>query len=61
MKINDDKIETYKYDEDYERNEYLFQMAMGGSVGDGKIGDVEEGAIGYESSRDLMSVRERQV
>ena len=23
MKINDDKTRNYKYDEDYERNEYL--------------------------------------
>ena len=31
-------------------------MVMGGSVGDGKTDDVEEGAIG-----DLMSVRGQQV
>ena len=34
-------------------------MAMGGSVGDGKTGDVEEGAIGDESLGDLVSVRGR--
>ena len=36
-------------------------MAMGGSVGDGKTDDVEEGAIGDESSGDLVSVRGRRV
>ena len=32
-------------------------MAMGGLAGDGKTGIVEEGAIGDESSRGLVSVR----
>ena len=34
-------------------------MTMGGSLGDDKTSDVEEGAIGDESSGGLVSVRER--
>ena len=33
-----------------------FRMAMGGSVGGGKTGVVEEGAIGDESLGGLVSV-----